>query len=203
MTRYGRPNNKINTTKKVSRPNFRQYLRDKIDMKIRVTPELSEELQKICLEEGVKWTHRLCFSAEVANKKEPFLFIVDYGYSGYSMVYSDCEDFFHKQNRPSESTEYDPETDSLIEEPKPVVKESFTPEPMTIEETYKAFLAKKKIYCVGDDYLDEIDLAKYDYLKITRDSITIEVKGLLVTDLKNTYKTHADAYKVFASRRRF
>ncbi len=87
---------------------------------------------------------------------------------------------------------------------KPVVKENFTPEPMTIEEIHKAFMNKEKIYDVGDDYLNEIDLSKYDYLKIARDSITAESEGevcLLVTYLKSTYKTHAEAYKVFASRR--
>ena len=87
---------------------------------------------------------------------------------------------------------------------EPVVKEKFTPEPMTIEQIYKAFINKETVYDVGDDYLDEIDLSKYDYLKIARESITAESEGevcLLVTDLKSTYKTHEDAYKVFASRR--
>ena len=37
----------------VTRPNFRKALRDKVAMKVRVTPALSEELQKIAREEGV------------------------------------------------------------------------------------------------------------------------------------------------------
>ena len=87
---------------------------------------------------------------------------------------------------------------------KPVVKENFTPEPLTVEQIYKAFINKEKIYDVSDDYLNEINFAKYDYLKIARYSITAGSEGgvcLLVTDVSKCYKTHSEAYKIFASRR--
>ena len=65
----------VDVEEKVTRPNFRKYLRDKIDMKIRVTPELSDELQKIAFEEGVKWVSG---RAEALYTEEPVFYIATY-----------------------------------------------------------------------------------------------------------------------------
>jgi hypothetical protein len=119
-----------NKLEKVSRPNFRKYLKNKINMKIRVTPELSEELQKICFEENIVWKNSK--SRHVHNIESLHLYIVGFP---YCIGHNNCEDFFKKQNRPTEAVEYNPETDTLekvvpVEEPEPVVKKNFTPEPI-------------------------------------------------------------------------
>ncbi len=99
---------------KVTRPNFRKYLRDKIDMKVRVNPELSEELQKIMeLEEGVSnyWN--------CTPPKHDFLIIRTAEPSaGYSFIFADKSYGLKYTGK-----EYNPETDTLVEkveEPKPI-----------------------------------------------------------------------------------
>lgn len=104
----------LDTTKKVTRPNFRKYLRDNIDMKVRVTPELSEELQKIMeLEEGVSnyWN--------CTPPKHDFLIIRTAEPSArYSFIFADKGYGLKYAGK-----EYNPETDTLVEkveEPKPI-----------------------------------------------------------------------------------
>lgn len=102
------------TTKKVTRPNFRKYLRDKIDMKVRVTPELSEELQKIAGEEGIKTR-----GGDLLPKNTGCRIIRFYCCDHYSLVYYPGVVTFEK----IEATEYNPKTDTLVEkveEPKPI-----------------------------------------------------------------------------------
>lgn len=99
---------------KVTRPNFRKYLRDKIDMKVRVNPELSEELQKIAGEEGIKTR-----GGDLLPKNTGCGIIRFYCCDHYSLVYYPGVVTFEK----IEATEYNPETDTLVEkveEPKPI-----------------------------------------------------------------------------------
>ncbi len=104
--------------KTVTRPNFRKYLRDKVDMKIRVTPELSEELQKICFDEGIFWTGGL---KDILRDKK-FLFISNT--SKYIKSYNiKSESTYQLFAQHIECKEYNTETDTLAEEnvePKPV-----------------------------------------------------------------------------------
>jgi hypothetical protein len=108
----------LDTTKKVTRPNFRKYLRDKIDMKVRVTPELSEELQKICFRENVFWTRGI---KDIQSGKE-FLFISNTSkYIKSYNIKSESTELLFSQH--IECKEYNPETDTLVEkveEPKPI-----------------------------------------------------------------------------------
>jgi hypothetical protein len=96
---------------KVTRPNFRKYLRDKVNMKIRVTPELSEELQKICFDEGIFWTGGL---KDILRDKK-FLFISNT--SKYIKSYNiKSESTYQLFAQHIECKEYNHETDTLAEE---------------------------------------------------------------------------------------
>lgn len=95
------------------RPNFRKYLKEKINMKIEVTSKLSKELQKICFEEGVGWKTVKEMKFAVYPGAVPFLFIVNHSDSGYSIGYHTKSSYFKKQNRGSEALEYDPEKDII------------------------------------------------------------------------------------------
>ena len=104
----------VDKHEKVTRPNFRKYLRDKIDMKVRVTPELSEELQKIAGEEGIKTR-----GGDLLPKNTGCRIIRFYCCDHYSLVYYPGVVTFEK----IEATEYNPKTDTLVEkveEPKPI-----------------------------------------------------------------------------------
>lgn len=96
-----------------SRPNFRKYLRDKVNMKVRVTPKLSEELQNIAFEESVKWAEG---NTEVINIEKPFLYfkggnVIFFG-TDYSIKHGKSDEIFANELK---DKEYDPATDTLVE----------------------------------------------------------------------------------------
>jgi hypothetical protein len=103
-----------------TRPNFRKALRDKVSMKVRVTPALSEELQKIAVDE-------CCLTT--CNINYPFIFFRSA--ESKIITWDDNEKYFNNH----EAKEYHPDTDSIDHirdttekvEPKSIFDDSVRP----------------------------------------------------------------------------
>jgi len=89
-----------------TRPNFRQALKDKKEFYVAVTPELSEELQKVAFECGVCWRNE---TSGVVHTDKKWLNFESLGWFGYS-------------SEPFYKTEYLPESDTFKE---PVTRSNF------------------------------------------------------------------------------
>lgn len=131
----------IKESRLVDRPNFRKALQDKKEFKVKVTPELSKELQIIAFDEGYLWgTAR----QKVQCLKHPFIFFDPDSRITYTA------DFSYGLNHPA--PEYDPATDTFsdeVEEPKP--------EPKPEKELYLDIWGGNLFICygTGEDIDDE------------------------------------------------
>jgi len=97
-----------NFFKKDTRPNFRQALKDKKEFYVAVTPELSEELQKVAFECGAKWMG----NPDLIQVTGDFL-IFEFSVAKQNAyhIYASNIIIDHK----AEHTEYDPTTDTFKE----------------------------------------------------------------------------------------
>ena len=199
-------------TTAVTRPNFRKALRDKIPMKVRVTPELVKELYEICLEEKVEhW------------QKEPYNDFLDWQFlhicdttNEYDFCFGITSETF--ENR--KVKEYHPETDSL-DEPKPdhitdtskkvcehlngdvcmVCKEcsedcpaNVMPKPIRFEDK-----VPKVLYMVTPKAFKEEKVVAFHHTKKPdgTESITVEFDYGGKHSLDNCYATAMEAFTVF------
>jgi len=92
-----------------TRPNFRQALKDKKEFYVAVTPELSEELQKVAFECGAKWMGNPDLIQVTGNDFLIFEFSV--AKQNAYHIYASNIIIDHK----AEHTEYDPTTDTFKE----------------------------------------------------------------------------------------
>ncbi len=180
----------------MEKTNFRKYLRDKINMKTRVTDFEFDELQKIAIEEGVFWKgvgkkHMRSPASRVA-----IFFDSENGEYLMSWCFWDCEGWDYSMHR-----KYNPKTDTLGDEDAACkkLKDSFAEKKLSISVDLASGESKttkepkpveepKPVKTVGIDN-DDVTLAK----PTVKESLSVEpCKHLINGDACGNPFDHCD-----------